>query len=307
MAIPAGPAGLYDPIFYSLTGGGKRLRPTLLLETCKAFGGDVHSALPAAAAIELFHTFTLLHDDIMDNAPMRRGQESVYKRWGVNTAILSGDVMMILAYTELARCPGERLGALLEAFNTIAREVCEGQQMDMEFEQSDSVSIERYIEMINLKTASLIAGSVKMGAILGGASEKELTMIEAFGRELGIAFQLQDDWLDTYGNAEILGKQTGGDIAEGKKTFLLIHALNLSSPVERRELELALGDAGMDARARFEKVKAAYDKLGIRQMTIDAVSERLDAATRALEGLSIGSAALEPLRAVVRSLTNRNK
>ena len=223
--LPTEPERLYDPIRYSLAGGGKRLRPMLLLLSCGLFADDVDVALPAAAAVEIFHNFTLLHDDIMDNAAVRRGKPSVYARWGGNVAILSGDAMLISAYRLLAQAPPALLPRILEVFNTMALGVCEGQQYDMDFESKQKVSVVEYMSMIELKTSVLVAGSAMMGAILGGADEEQSRRLYQFAIELGMAFQLQDDLLDSYGGEE-LGKTIGGDILEGKKSYLMVTAMS---------------------------------------------------------------------------------
>ena len=215
--FPAEPELLYAPIGYSLGGGGKRLRPMLVMLSCGIFSDQIQSALPAAAAVEMFHNFTLLHDDIMDNAAMRRGKPSVFARWGQNVAILSGDAMLICAYRLLSGVPAHLLPQILATFNQMALEVCEGQQYDMDFEQKQKVSVVEYMHMIELKTSVLLAGSAVIGATLGGASEEDCRKLRRFAVELGLAFQLQDDLLDSYGD-ERLGKAIGGDILEGKKT-----------------------------------------------------------------------------------------
>ena len=223
--FPAEPELLYAPIGYSLAGGGKRLRPMLLTLSCGIFSDDVKQALPAAAAVEVFHNFTLLHDDIMDNAAVRRGKPSVHAKWGQNVAILSGDAMMIYAYRLLSSVPANLLPQVLSTFNTMALEVCEGQQYDMDFEQKPKVSVVEYMHMIELKTSVLLAGSVVIGAMLGGASDEDCRRLRRFAVELGLAFQLQDDLLDSYGDQR-LGKAIGGDILEGKKTYLMITAMS---------------------------------------------------------------------------------
>ena len=218
--FPAEPELLYAPIAYSLSGGGKRLRPMLVLLAHAVFADNVQQALPAAGAVEVFHNFTLLHDDIMDNAAIRRGKPSVFAKWGQNVAILSGDAMLIYAYRLLCGLPADKLPQVLATFDDMALEVCEGQQYDMDFEKKQKVSVVEYMHMIELKTSALLAGSVLIGALLGGASENDCRKLRRFAIELGLAFQLQDDLLDSYGD-ERLGKAIGGDILEGKKTYLI--------------------------------------------------------------------------------------
>ena len=240
--FPAEPELLYAPIGYSLGGGGKRLRPMLVMLSCGIFSDQIQSALPAAAAVEMFHNFTLLHDDIMDNAAMRRGKPSVFARWGQNVAILSGDAMLICAYRLLSGVPAHLLPQILATFNQMALEVCEGQQYDMDFEQKQKVSVVEYMHMIELKTSVLLAGSAVIGATLGGASEEDCRKLRRFAVELGLAFQLQDDLLDSYGD-ERLGKAIGGDILEGKKTYLMVTAMSRADEPTREILRHTYRDA----------------------------------------------------------------
>ena len=244
--FPAEPELLYAPIGYSLAGGGKRLRPMLLTLSCGIFSDDVKQALPAAAAVEVFHNFTLLHDDIMDNAAVRRGKPSVHAKWGQNVAILSGDAMMIYAYRLLSSVPANLLPQVLSTFNTMALEVCEGQQYDMDFEQKPKVSVVEYMHMIELKTSVLLAGSVVIGAMLGGASDEDCRRLRRFAVELGLAFQLQDDWLDVYGDPARFGKKIGGDILNNKKTYMLINARQRVEGKDAEELSRWLGAAEYD-------------------------------------------------------------
>ncbi len=215
---PTAPRALYDPIRYTMEEGGKRLRPLFVLGACGLWRDDVTDALPAAAAVEMFHGFTLMHDDIMDNAPLRRGRESVFRRWGANVATLAGDALMIYSYRELARTPATMLGAVLGYFDEAAIKVCEGQQFDMDFEARDRVSVAEHTAMIELKTAALFVGAVSMGAAVGGASVEQIARLREFALQFGVAFQMQDDLLDSYGDRR-LGKAVGGDIVEGKKSF----------------------------------------------------------------------------------------
>lgn len=282
------PAGLYAPIRYILEDGGKRIRPLLCLMGADLYGdapGRAEAALPAAVAVEVFHNFTLLHDDIMDQAPIRRGRPTVHLKWSESGAILSGDAMVILAYRIL--CEGAAaygaglLPELLGVFNRAAMEVCQGQQYDMEFEQSDAtVSREQYIDMIRLKTSVLLAAALEMGAVIGGASAKEREALYDFGVNLGLAFQIQDDLLDTYGDAETFGKAIGGDIAVGKKTFLHITAMERASDAQRREI-LAPGDMA----GKLQRVRDVYDALDVRATTEEAIAgyfgRALDALGRA--------------------------
>lgn len=234
--FPTTPATLYEPGEYFLSWGGKRIRPVLCLMGNELFNDISADAWQAATAIELFHNFTLIHDDIMDAAPLRRGNETVHKKYGNNTALLAGDVMLIQAYDYLNRIQGNQLSSILTLFNTTAREVCEGQQLDIDFEQQKEVTLDAYILMITLKTSVLLACSLQMGAVLGGASEGNCKHVYEFGKNLGIAFQIQDDYLDAFGDPEKFGKEVGGDIRQNKKTFLLLHALEVASPALRKEL-----------------------------------------------------------------------
>ena len=304
---PSKPEGLYAPIAYTLEGGGKRIRPVILLMACDMFGGDLNAALPAAIATEVFHNFTLLHDDIMDNAPTRRGKPTVHTRWNSNTAILSGDAMLICAYRILMQSPIVSLPALAETFNRLAIEVCEGQQYDMDFETRNDVTAEEYLNMIGLKTGALIAGALRMGAILAGASNTDAETLAEFGMNLGIAFQLQDDLLDTYGDPSRLGKAVGGDIACNKKTFLLINALTLAPTGTRKELTLIMADRRIDAAEKFTRVRALYDKLGIRELTEQKASEYFDRALAALDRLPLDNTRKEPFKELAHSLIDRQK
>ena len=239
------PHKLYDPIAYTMSHGGKRLRPLLTLLACDLFSGDVEKALYPALAIEVFHNFTLVHDDIMDKAPLRRGKETVYKKWDSNIAILSGDTMFALAYQYALNTDSNLVPKILSVFSQAAIEVCEGQQFDMDFETSPSVSIDEYLEMIRLKTAVLIAVSLQIGAIIGDASEEEIIEMYNFGNNLGMAFQLKDDLLDVYGEQEKFGKKTGGDIVANKKTYLFLKALELCDSDNRQILNDTYNNSGV--------------------------------------------------------------
>ena len=284
--FPAEPELLYAPIGYSLAGGGKRLRPMLLTLSCGIFSDDVQQALPAAAAVEVFHNFTLLHDDIMDNAAVRRGKPSVYARWGGNVAILSGDAMLISAYRLLAQAPPALLPRILEVFNTMALGVCEGQQYDMDFEHKPKVSVVEYMHMIELKTSVLLAGSVTIGAMLGGASEEDCRKLRRFAVELGLAFQLQDDLLDSYGD-ERLGKKIGGDILEGKKTYLMVTAMSKSTEAQRDILRNTHRDDALTDEQKIATVKALYDELDVPRMTEQQINVRFARATAILDTLDV--------------------
>ncbi len=304
--LPAEPELLYAPIAYSLSGGGKRLRPMLLLLAAELFGEEVPGALPAAAAVEVFHNFTLLHDDIMDNAAVRRGKPSVHAKWGPNVAILSGDAMLICAYRLLQGVPAGRLPQVLAVFNRMALEVCEGQQYDMDFERRLKVSVVEYMHMIELKTSVLLAGAVEIGALLGGASEEDCRRLRRFAVELGLAFQLQDDLLDSYGD-ERLGKAIGGDILEGKKTYLMITAMSRADEATREELRRTYADAALSDAEKIARVKTIYDRLDVPRLTEQQIGLRFERALAMLDGLSVDAARTQMLREYAAGLMGRKK
>lgn len=265
LELPENPELLYEPISYTINNSGKRMRPLLVLLGCKVFSEDVNHALHPALAIELFHNFTLVHDDIMDRAPLRRGKPSVYKKWNDNVAILSGDAMMVQSYQSLVQTKKEVLPEVLDVFNSTALEVCEGQQYDMEFEERKDVSISEYLEMIRLKTAVLLAASLKIGAVIGGAGESDAQFLYDFGLNAGIAFQLQDDILDVYGETAKVGKQKGGDIIANKQTYLLIKAKELASEDQLIELNSLLNNSNSDSE-KVRGVTALYKELNVREL-----------------------------------------
>src|SRR5690606_11919976 len=253
--FPEQPATLYEPNQYFLSLGGKRIRPVLCLMGNELFDEINSDAWTVATAIELFHNFTLIHDDIMDKAPLRRGMPSMHEKYGENTALLAGDVMLVTAYNYLNSISGKYVFSISKLFNRTAREVCEGQQLDMDFEKSDDVDLDAYLRMISLKTSALLAGSLTMGSILGGAGERNQQLLYEFGRKLGIAFQVQDDYLDAFGDPGKFGKQVGGDIRANKKTFLLIHVLQTASPAARKELQKLMKEEGDD---KVDKVLSIF-------------------------------------------------
>ena len=290
-----------------MSNGGKRLRPTLLLAAYNIFADDMSKALPAATAIEMFHNFTLLHDDIMDNAAVRRGRPSVFAKWGANVAILSGDAMLIVAYSHLQKCAKEVLPQIFDLFNTMALQVCEGQQYDMDFESRQKVSVVDYMNMIELKTSALLAGAVSIGAVLGGASEEDCRKLNRFALELGLAFQLQDDLLDSYGDESELGKKIGGDILEGKKTFLMMQAMSHADEPKREILRSTYKDATLTAEEKIARVKAVYDALDIRRITEQQISTRFERAISILDSLSVGRESVAEMREFALSLIGRTK
>lgn len=307
LKFPQQPAELYTPIAYSLFDGGKRIRPMLLLELTDIMGGELEDAVPCAAAIEVFHNFTLLHDDIMDNADIRRGKASVHKKWGQNVAILSGDAMVIYAYHLLQLTKPEFLPMVMREFNKMALEVCEGQQFDIDFESRQDVSIDEYMEMIRLKTAVLFAGSAKIAGIISGVPDNDCRLLYDFGLEIGLAYQLQDDYLDTYGTVEILGKNIGGDIAEGKKTFLAITALNEAGGATRRAILSTFEDTSLPVAHKVSRIKTIYSSLDVPEITVKSIACHLNKATQALEELGKCGHDVSQMRGMVQALANRNK
>jgi geranylgeranyl diphosphate synthase type II len=287
LALPDHPASLYEPISYILSLGGKRMRPALLLMACDLFGGDVNAAIPPALAIEVFHNFTLMHDDIMDNAPLRRGRVTVHERWNQNVGILSGDVMLVHGYKLMMQVPDRLLRPILDIFNTTAVGVCEGQQFDMEFEERNNVSIAEYINMIRLKTAVVLGGALKIGALIGGAAIKDAELLSSFGEYLGIAFQLQDDILDVYGDPEKFGKQVGGDIISNKKTYLLIRALELTNKQQTVELDNWLTLKQFDSAEKVAAVTGIYNLLEVRNHAEEAMQVYADKAFEALDAINL--------------------
>lgn len=286
-AYPNAPKELYEPISYLMSLGGKRLRPALVLMATDMFGGEIKEAIPSALAVELFHNFTLMHDDIMDKAPLRRGQATVHAKWNEAVAILSGDVMFVKAYQMMIQVKPEILSSVLAIFNETAIGVCEGQQIDMNFENRTQVSIPEYLEMIKLKTAVLLGGALKIGALIGNASEQDAQHLYDFGVNLGIAFQLQDDILDVYGDPEKFGKQVGGDIISNKKTFLLIKALELAKDEKANELNYWLNLKTFDSKEKVKSVTAIYDSLNIKQLSEELMNDFADKAYQALNEIQL--------------------
>ena len=285
--IPLNPLRLYDPIRYSLSQGGKRMRPLLVLMSCDMFNGDLHDAMNSAIAVEVFHNFTLLHDDIMDQSPIRRGVDTVYKKWDTSVAILSGDTMFALAYDYITRSRPEMLPLILPLFTQTAREVCEGQQIDMDFEETEGVSIEEYIEMIRLKTAVLPAACLKLGALFAGASDTDCTLTYSFGLNLGLAFQIKDDLLDVYGDQDVFGKRTGNDILTNKKTWLYLRALEKADAEEKKVLLHYYSGKDFDIDEKVTVITGLYDKLRIRDEAEALMQEYNDKALADLDAISV--------------------
>ena len=293
------PKGLYEPIGYTLAAGGKRVRPQLALLATKLFGGQEEDVLPAALALEVFHNFTLLHDDVMDKAPVRRGRPTVHVKWNENTAILSGDQMMIEAYKLLSQVPEKKLAKTLRLFNRMATEICEGQQYDVDFESRDDVTIPEYMEMIRLKTSVLLATALQIGAYIGYANDEQQKKIYEYGIHVGLAFQIQDDMLDCYGDEATFGKAIGGDIAENKKTYLW-----LTAAAKGAKDELAMRDESRDER--FKRVMAVYKRLRVKAAAEKEIAKQTDAAIACLEDLPQNEYT-EQLRAMARKLADRSK
>ena len=289
------PTNLYEPVNYILSLGGKRMRPLLTLMSVDAFGKDYKSGLHAALAVEVFHNFTLLHDDIMDDAPLRRGKATVHEKWDVNTAILSGDAMMILANQYLEVYEGDVYKKLMQLFQKTALEVCEGQQYDMDFEKRNDVSIPEYIEMIRLKTSVLVAAALKMGAIIANASDKDAEAMYQYGLNLGLAFQLQDDYLDAFGDPETFGKQVGGDIIENKKTFLYLKALENLKGAEQNQLLDLFTNPQENIELKIEKSKELF----VKSLAVNNIQQEIKDYTQkafdVLEEVSIQSSTKESL------------
>jgi geranylgeranyl diphosphate synthase type II len=302
--LPSAPADLYNPITYTLGQGGKRLRPLLVLASCQMFGGDVSDAINPAIGIELFHNFTLLHDDIMDEAPLRRGKETVYKKWNSNVAILAGDTMFALANKYMLRTQPQAVSRVVELFNQTAIEVCEGQQYDMDYEKQADITISDYLEMIRLKTAVLLAASLKTGAIIAGADETDCDCIYRFGINLGLAFQLKDDLLDVYGVQEKFGKVNGGDIIAGKKTYLYLKALEMAGPQSANFRKLYTTH-DTDSNKKVTSVKAIFDQLNIEEHTRNLISEYYQKALNDLSRISLPGEAMESLVEYTEGLMER--
>ncbi|MEO6148521.1 MAG: polyprenyl synthetase family protein [Mucilaginibacter sp.] len=288
LSYPPRPVELYEPISYILSIGGKRLRPALVLMACDMFGGNVEAAVKPALAIEVFHNFTLMHDDIMDNAPLRRGKTTVHEKWNANIAILSGDVMMVEANKLIMQVDDRILRTVMNVFNETAQGVCEGQQFDMNFEQDDTVTIDEYLDMIRLKTAVLLGGALKIGALIGGADAENAENLYRFGVNLGIAFQLQDDILDVYGDPEKFGKQVGGDIISNKKTFLLIKATELAQEKESTQLAKWIAAKNFNATEKVAAVTTIYNNLQVRQHAENTMNAYAEKAFKALDAISLG-------------------
>jgi len=299
------PDALYEPIRYIIKAGGKRLRPALVLAGCNLFADNILTAIYPAVAVEVFHNFTLMHDDIMDQSALRRGIPTVHKKWNINRAILSGDAMQILAYEYLAKCESQHLGRILHMFTKTAKEVCEGQQYDMDFETMNNVTVEQYLRMIELKTSVLLAGSLHIGAIIGGANESDALLLYEFGKYIGLAFQLQDDYLDVYGDPAIFGKSVGNDIVANKKTYLLIKALELADKQTYNELSQYISCSTIDANEKIRAVTDIYNRLNVNKYSQQKMIEYHDAANTALQNIRVDEERKQPLRDFAHAMLKR--
>ena len=305
IVLSQNPKNLYEPISYILALGGKWLRPVLTLMTAEIFGADYKKALSAATAVEVFHNFSLIHDDIMDDAPLRRGQQTVHEKWDINTGILSGDAMLILAYQYFENYPAPVFMELAKLFSKTALEVCEGQQYDVDFETRDDVTQEEYLKMIEFKTAVLVAAAMKMGAIVAETSEKNANSIYNFGLNLGIAFQLQDDYLDAFGDPETFGKQVGGDIIENKKTYLYLKAMEFSSPENKEQIAHLFSIQPKDNTQKIANVKQLFVETGAAKATQEAIAIYTQKAFEGLNDLDVSAESKASLIAFGENLMRR--
>ena len=300
------PRGLYEPIGYTLRLGGKRIRPAVALMACNLFSEDVLPALKPAIGVEIFHNFTLLHDDIMDKADVRRGQPTVHKKWDENTAILSGDIMQIVAYQYITETKDEHLKTILDIFSRTAAEVCEGQQYDMDFEMRETVSVDEYLDMIRLKTAVLLAAALKIGAVIGGSDEDNAQALYDFGIDIGMAFQLKDDLLDTYGNEKTFGKKIGGDILCGKKTYLLTTALEKANTEQLKKLRGYLQLSSDDAENKIQSVTSIYNELKVKEICEEKMNFYYSSAMANLAKVTVEDKKKKELKDLAEMLMFRN-
>jgi geranylgeranyl diphosphate synthase, type II len=298
---------LIDPVRYILSIGGKRLRPVLALMACNLFSDKIDEVVIPAAGIEVFHNFTLVHDDIMDQAPIRRNFPTVHNKWNINQAVLSGDVMAFIANECFLQSPSRCLVKVFKVYNKAAIEVCVGQQLDIDFEKATILSQDEYLRMIELKTAVLLAASVKIGAIIGGADDKDSEMLYEFGKNLGLAFQIQDDLLDIYGDVKVFGKIPGGDIVSNKKTFLLVKALEIASGDQLKQLQIQFSLKDFDPEEKVNKVVDIYDQLNIRAVTETLAKDYINRANSLLEKINVDKERKKELAKVTCSLIGRDK
>ena len=305
LAFSRKPQGLYNPIEYVLSPGGKRIRPVLMLMAYNLYRDDVEAIFDPATAIEVYHNYTLLHDDLMDRADMRRGKATVHKVWNDNAAILSGDAMLVLAYQYMARVKTDCLKPVMDLFSKTALEICEGQQLDMEFETRHDVTEEEYIEMIRLKTSVLLAASLKIGALLGGASSADANALYDFGMHMGVAFQLKDDWLDVYGDPAVFGKKIGGDILCNKKTYMLIQALRLAKGDQLNELNDWIEAEQPNPQEKIAAVTRIYNATGVKQMCEEQIALYTRKGLESLERVALPAEMKEQLSQLMLGLIDR--
>ena len=299
------PYSLYEPIKYVLSMGGKRIRPCLMLMSYNLFQENPEKILMNAIALETYHNYTLLHDDLMDNADLRRGHETVHKKWDANTAILSGDSMLVLAYDRMAQCDAKHLPQVLKLFTTTALEIGEGQQYDMEFETRNDVKEEEYIEMIRLKTSVLLACALKIGAILADASAEDADNLYKFGEQIGLAFQLQDDYLDVYGDTKVFGKAIGGDITSNKKTFMLINAFNHANAEQRAELQKWVDAKDFDRNEKVAAVTRLYNEIGIDKLAQEKIAYYFEQSKKYLDAISVSEERKQVLAQYAQKMMKR--
>ena len=305
LAYDRKPASLYEPVKYVLSIGGKRIRPVLMLLGYNLFKDNPFDIMMQALGLETYHNYTLLHDDLMDNADLRRGQQTVHKRWDANTAILSGDSMLVLAYQRMLQCDPRHLPQVMTLFTETALEIGEGQQYDMDFETRNDVTEDEYIEMIRLKTSVLLACALKIGAIMGDASEQDADLLYRFGEQIGLAFQLQDDLLDVYGDPKVFGKAIGGDILSNKKTYMLINAVNRANAGQRAELMKWIEAKDFDRQEKIAAVTRLYDEIGIRQLCEEKIHFYFQRGKALLEQVSVESSRKDQLRRYTAEMMNR--
>lgn len=299
------PESLYEPIKYVLSMGGKRIRPTLMLLAYNLYKENPEDILMNACALETYHNYTLLHDDLMDNADMRRGHLTVHKKWNDNTAILSGDSMLVLAFQRMMQCDTKHLKDILDLFTVTALEIGEGQQYDMEFETRNDVKEEEYIEMIRLKTSVLLACALKIGAILADASAEDADNLYKFGEQIGLAFQLQDDYLDVYGDSKVFGKEIGGDITSNKKTYMLINAFNKANDAQRKELTRWVSARDFDRNEKVDAVTRLYNEIGIDQLAQDKIAYYFEQSKKYLDAVNVPEEKKEELRKYAQKMMKR--
>lgn len=299
------PFSLYEPVKYVLSLGGKRIRPTLMLLAYNLFKENPEKILMNAVALETYHNYTLLHDDLMDNADLRRGHETVHKKWDANTAILSGDSMLVLSYQRMAQCESKYLESVLHLFTETALEIGEGQQYDMEFETRNDVTEEEYIEMIRLKTSVLLACALKIGAILADADAEDADNLYKFGEQIGLAFQLQDDYLDVYGDSQVFGKEIGGDITSNKKTYMLINAYNRANEHQRAELKKWISAKEFDRKEKVTAVTRLYNEIGIDKLAQDKITYYFEQSEKYLDAVKVPEDRKKELRNYAHKMMKR--